>query len=679
MLFWVFCSTTHWFNRLSYSEMQIVVPINCVCLLTWAPWVGILNVMYFRRKTTPTGCVVQLIESFRDVEGNPRQRIVVSLGNARLPLSLQAPVAQGVEEHLRGRVDLFRFGVDEDTGHWIDYVIRRIDAKPAGVEAGAKKDTGMIDGVLVDKIEHETTTELGPELVALHAWRKLGMDSFLQALGFNELQRMTALASVINRLVDPVSEHRLAPWVAHSSLAELVGEKVLRDGDDRYYRVSDNLLHHRDVIEGMLRERQADLFSLDRTIVLYDLTNTHFEGVCRDNPKAKRGRNKQKRHDCPQVVIGMVFDGDGFELAHRVFEGTQSDSKSLVMMVDALREAVGHGDVGVAAAPGATPLVIVDAGVATRQNLRLLGTRGFSYLVNDSRRGRTKYADLFKETDGFEMIAGRGKRPSVMVRIVQEHEVERKECSDEGLQISEQLVLCKSAARSEKERAIISRAEERFREDLEQLARRVREGRLVDVEKVQRSVGGLQRKHRRVARYYDVEVNDIAKRTRSLSWHRKDEVLAQMEPLYGCYVLRTNQRELEAAQLWSLYITLTRAEEGFRALKSNLGLRPNRHQKEHRVEGHIFISILAYHLMCYIMRVLEDEGDNRHWETIRRVLQSHSYTTMILPTKQGKVYRVRKAGTPEECQKSIYAKLKVDWRNLPSSRTVFTHKPSETL
>ena len=110
------------------------------------------------------------------------------------------------------------------------------------------------------------------------------------------------------------------------------------------------------------------------------------------------------------------------------------------------------------------------------------------------------------------------------------------------------------------------------------------------------------------------------------------------------------------------------AEDGFRSLKGDLGLRPNYHQIERRVEGHIWITIMAYHLLSWIQGMLRQSGDNRRWATIRRVLQTHCYTTLIVPIKGGKTYRIRKAGEPEEGQKTIYDKIKVNWKDLPKTK-----------
>lgn len=621
--------------------------------------------MYFRIKKTSSGHVLQFVESCRSKQGTPRQRIIVSLGNAAIPKCHWSQIAAAITDYLHAQENIFSKTYPKEIQEWIDYIKRRIATK---VDSSEKADEVHVDGVILDRVEHSITSELGPELAGLHAWKRLRIDELLKDLGFNALQRKTAAISVINRLVSPVSERSLETWVPQTALPELLGEDVLRQGKDRYYRISDRLLEYQKPIEAHMRNQQQKLFNLNRTVLLYDLTNTHFEGACRNNPKAAYGKNKQKRNDCPQVVVGMVFDGDGFELGHKVFEGNQSDSKSLVKMLETLEEAVTDTDCG-GDAGAVKPIVILDGGIATHSNLAVLRKKGFSYLVNDSRRCRITYKEQFNDESSFDEIPGRGKKPPVQVSFIEEERDGATEGKD-TVPEKEYVVLCKSAARGKKEKAIVSNAEKRYLDNLEKLSKRISSGKLVDMEKVQRSIGRIQAKNSRVQRYYTVKVTG-SDRAEKLVWQRKDAELNDAEKLYGCYVLRTDMNTLSKVELWQLYITLTRAEDGFQALKRDLGLRPNRHHIESRVDAHINITVLAYQLMCYLNRILEEKGDYRDWDTIRRVLQTHSYTTIVLPTKNGKVYHIRKASHPEECQKEIYMNLGVDWHNLPTMKNQY--------
>ena len=468
----------------------------------------------------------------------------------------------------------------------------------------------MIDGVLINQISHTHSTSLGPTLLGLRVWENLGMPEFLNSLGFNKKQCDSAAVTVINRLVEPVTENFLQEnWLPNSALPDLLGEGILKGTKDRFYNVSDKLLHNQGAIERHLREAQASHFGLTRTLVLYDLTNTHFEGECKDNRKAKRGKNKQKRNDCCQVVVGMMFDEFGFELGHKTFEGNLNDSKSLVEMVELLGH-ISSEDENLASSM--KPLIIIDAGVATKENLNRLHAEGYNYLVNDSRRKRSAYRDAFNDDSGFTKIPDRFKngreKPPVKVKIIEETVTEKKgveeQHPDENTPISqhetirkEYLVLCKSNARRNKELAIVSNAEKRFLQELKELSERIDKGRLKDTVKIERAIGRIRAKHTRASCFYQVtlvteqpsdpsskSVQTKSKKKKKtpalaavksiLKWQRDDQRYNDSHDLLGCYVLRTDRLDLTAEQYWQLYIGLTYAEDGFRELKSNLGLRP---------------------------------------------------------------------------------------------------------
>jgi len=618
--------------------------------------------MFFRLKPTRSGQVLKLIESYRDDTARSRHRAVASLGDAPLAPTDWKLIAKAVEDRLYGRDSMFQRNLNEEQQQWIDRIVRQVNSEGRWhpfAEVSGKAE--VIDGVRADAVSHTDTAELGPVLVGWEIWNRLGMRALLAGLGFNRCQTQAAAISVINRLVAPSSEHSLLDWYRRTGLPELMGNQLRGAGDDRFYRVSDLLLARQGEIERHLRERQRSLFNLERTVLLYDLTNTHFEGLCQRNPKAKRGANKQKRNDCAQIVVGMVFDQFGFEMAHKVFEGNRNDGTSLLDMIEALSATVAEG--------GKKPLVVMDAGVASRKNLKLLHTHGFGYLVNDTRGQRSHYLAAFREQMGFQVVPGREGKEPVWVRVMKDpHATDQEDVP------AERVVLCKSQPRGNKELAIVSNAERRFLDALEKLASRVEHKRLKDRSKVEQAIGRIQARHPRARRFYRIELADGDKGLR-LTWTRDDALRQETTDLCGCYVLRTDEQTLNQHQLWELYISLSQAEDGFKALKSNLGLRPNRHQTEERVDAHVFICVLAYHLLRNILWTLEQEGDNRNWETLNGVLRTHCYTTILLPTRSGQTHRIRKAGQPEECQKAIYKHLGIAWDSLPRNRSLIGTAP----
>lgn len=642
--------------------------------------------MFLRTKITPTGSVLQLVESYRDAEQRPRQRILASLGDVSIPEDLRSIIQRGVESRLSGQVDLTLDDMSTEVIGWIDRIVRQCDRRvPAARQPTTTAPTttssqttflsdseaaesvatagvcdDVIDGVLAAQVTHQDTATLGPVLVAQHAWAALQMPACLSQLGFPVSVQQAIAVEVINRLVDPVSEHALPSWVPTTALAEVLNAQHLPGGCDGYYRACDRLLLHRKAIAAHLRQQERTHFNLQRTILLYDLTNTYFEGPMKDNERAKHGKSKEKRNDCPQVVVGMVFDEHGFELGHEIFDGNMNDGKSLVHMVEHLRASV---DSEPSILAPHRPLVIVDGGIATAANRTLFQDSGFDFLANDSRPGRSKYAAYFEDDSTFTQIPDRSGTAAVAVKMIADPLAADSATADT-------LILCKSAGRREKELAIVSSAERRFLDDIARLNVTITKGKRVTPSVIQASVARILARHPRVARHYTVDLTMVEKKTTAVVYQRKTDSYDEATKLHGCYVLRTCSKRLEdPADWWNLYMTLSRAEAGFRALKSDLGLRPIRHQRTDRGDSHILVSVLAYHLLQFITFTLGQLGDHRSWGTLRRVLSTHCYTTIVLPTNTGKIHRLRLPGDPDQAQAHIYTALGITWKNLPRYRT----------
>jgi transposase len=440
-------------------------------------------------------------------------------------------------------------------------------------------------------------------------------------------------------------------------LPGLLGPETLNLYLDCLYRAGDKLIGAGGKIEEHLRSSVLSVLDAKRTVLLYDLTNTHFEGLCESNPLACRGKNKQKRNDCPQIVVGMVFDEHGFVVSHRVFAGNQSDSRSLPEMIRAMREAISSDGT----LPFADTTVILDGGLASKANLVHLKGSGFHYIVHDKRPLRKNWSEEFDDS-GFTAIPDRDNDEEVLVRTVG---IPPEEPGDQP----ETALLCRSAGRREKEKAILSMAETRLLEDLRKLEARARKSRKMTVDGLGQAVGRIRERRVRAARYYEITVSESPKP--AVSWKRKDDLADQADDLLGCYVLRTDRTDLGPEALWRLYMTLNTAEDGFRTLKSDLSLRPMFHQLEDRVRAHVLITVVAYQLTRYVMFKLRQAGDRRSWSTLRRILSTHCYATMIFPRPDGSAIRIRRPGVPDAVQKEIYSSIGIDGlRGLPVNKTV---------
>jgi transposase len=226
----------------------------------------------------------------------------------------------------------------------------------------------------------------------------------------------------------------------------------------------------------------------------------------------------------------------------------------------------------------------------------------------------------------------------------------------------EKLIACISKEREKKEKSIISKSEEKYLESLKKLEASISKGSIKDSKKIHTKIGRLKERHNRISRYYKVIFED-----KKLQWERKDAAYEEAVEMSGGYILKSSRKDLSDEEIWHLYIMLTKVESGFRTLKSDLGLRPVFHQKKSRGDGHIFITVLAYHLLHWIETTIKRGGENISWRTILQATQTHSYTTIVLPTKNNGTIRIRKQSIPDIYQKELYKLLGVECDKLPET------------
>lgn len=496
------------------------------------------------------------------------------------------------------------------------------------VESADINDFQEID---VNSLEMVRPRSVGVEHAALAALSWLGMPDILEGVGFNGIHRNCALGSIIARIASPGSELSTWRWLQERSA---VGELLDVDFEAvplmRLYRVSDLLVRQRDKIEKQLFERINDLFSLPVTVTLYDLTNTYFEGEMAGNAKARFGRSKEKRSDCPLVTLGLVLDGSGFVRRSRMFEGNVYEASTLEGMLK-----------GLDAPPGA--MVIMDRGIATQANIDWLVEHHYRYLVVSREKNRH-----FDECQATETSTA-GKETIKIQRVVSEDK-------------SEVRLYCYSEKRSEKESAMSERFSQRFEEGLTKLAAGLQKSRSdKSHDKLLARVGRLQEKSHGIGRHYFITVttDESGKKAVSLTWEKKPVDGTQLTHP-GVYCLRTNETDWDESSLWQTYTMLTDLEAVFRCLKSELGLRPVFHHKEHRAEGHLFITVLAYQAVHAIRNKLKERGVSTSWSGLREILSVQQRVTATFRQRDGKTLHVRKATVAEPKLKEIYDKLGLD-------------------
>jgi transposase len=529
-------------------------------------------------------------------------------------------------------------------------------ARPSCPRPRVPRPAGDAITIHADQVEIDDVREAGPVHVGHQMWQALTLDAILARAGLSARARLLTEIMTLNRLVSPASEHAMPDWIRRTALADILGTDFSTLSDEALYRNLDRLHPQRAAIEQALAARERTLFNLDDTVYLYDLTSTYFEGQCPLNPQAKRGYSRDHRPDCKQVVIGLVLDRDGFPKAHEVFDGNRQDRSTMADMLARLEERTGRQG-------GAT--VVVDRGMAFAENLAQIRARGHHYLVAARYPERGVHQDAFADTaDWTEVIRVPSPRNpgQKKTRVF----IKRQVVGDEVH------ILCRSDARVEKDRAIRDKHEQRLLADLGKLEARVAQSRLRDASKVQEAIGRLKERYPRVARYYAITY-DAA--THTLSWAEQTEKKTAASTLDGTYLLKTDRQDLADDEVWRLYILLTRVEAAFRAMKSPLMERPIFHHLEHRVQTHIFLCVLAYHLLVAIEKRFLDQGVHTSWATLREQLSTHQVMTVVLPATTGRTLRIRKSSTPEASHREIYRTLRMPQEVM---RPVKTWSPAQS-
>jgi transposase len=587
-----------------------------------------------------------LVESVLTPKG-PRQKTICSLGSlAPAPRKRWLELARKVHDSLEGQGSLL-----EPDPHLETLAGKARSAKPR-TPAPAPEE---VLSVQTEGVRTEQPREAGPVHVGHQLWGRLGLNEILEGLGFSPRARVLTEAMTLNRLIAPASEHAMPSWMRRTALADILECDLDTLADDSLYRNLDRLHPERERIETELAAREKTLFNLQDTIYLYDLTSTYFEGRCPLNPQARRGYSRDGRPDCKQLVVGLVLDRDGFPRAHEVFEGNLQDRASLDGMLTALEKRTGRRGGGT---------VIVDRGMAYEENLEQIRAHGHHYLVAARQPERMEWLAEYEKEEGWEEVVRppsplnpAQKKSRVVVRRVEKGE--------------EVHVLCIGEERVEKDRAIREKHEARLRADLERLQQRIARGHLKDEAKIHEAIGRLKERYPRVARYYAMLYDP---ESRVLRWEENVERKALAASLDGGYVLKTDRKDLSAEEIWRLYILLTRVEDAFRDMKSPLAERPIFHHLQHRAETHIFLCVLAYHLLVAIGKSFLDQGLHTSWKTLRETLSTHQVVTVVLPATNGGVLKIRKGTTPEPAHAEIYRVLSVP-REVMAARKWWVRPP----
>ena len=598
----------------------------------------IRRVPHKNRKNHKEYYTYKLVESIRTERG-PRQRDILNLGvGFDLPKDKWKDLANCIEEIISGQKSLFDYPKEITTlaRRYARKIIRE-QAPVIAERQDTEPDYATID---LNSVEDEEARTVGAEHVVYETIKQLGIDRKLKELGLNRHQVAASLGVIAGRMIVPGSERATHCWLQNvSALDELMGVDFSNLSLDRVYKVSDWLLKHKQSLEEHLRRTEGQLFALEEKIILYDLTNTFLEGTGKYNPKARYGRSKEKRSDCPLVTLGLVLDMYGFPKKSQIFDGNVSEPKTLETMIGELA----GGEVS--ENPLIKPTVVLDAGIASEKNLLWLKDKHYPYIVVSRKKKKEIPSDV-------TMVAVK-KDDNTNTVFVQAGLSKSKETDELEL-------YCHSTDKERKEESINTKFQERFEDELQKArnALHLRNG-TKRYDKVVERIGRLKERFKLVSHHYNVSIekDTETQKAKNITWpHKKTEKTS------GIYCLRTNRKDLDEQKIWDIYTMLTDIEDAFRCMKSELGLRPIYHQKEIRCDGHIFITLLAYHLLHTIRFQLRQKGVRFCWTTIRRQLSTQVRITTTMKRQDGKVIRIRKSSKAEPVHQVIYDALNLAYQ-----------------
>lgn len=507
-----------------------------------------------RKKNGKKHTYWSLVESIRTAKGS-RHRVVAYLGELK---SSEKNGWAKLGQHLRGEAKTKR---PERT---------LFDPPPF---VCPREDEPVL--VKLSGIKLERTRDFGDVWLALGLWRMLGLDTLLESLmpAGREQVPWPVMASIlaIARLCEPSSElHIEEKWYPRTALDDLLGVEPISVHTTRLYETLDHLLPHKEAIEKHLRTRLGELFDLKCDLLLYDVTSTYFEGEAAGNPLAKRGYSRDSRGDRPQVCIGLVVTEEGIPLGYEVFAGNTHDSKTVQQIIETMERKYGKSK----------RVWVMDRGMVSEANLKFLQDRGGKYILGTPKQLLKTFEHHLIEQDWVEAQAG------VEVKLV------------DGPEGCEKFLLARSNDRRAKEQAMHQKFTERLEAGLKKMQKSAENGRLKDAAQANEQLGRLKEKNWRASHVFDVSIKKLStprdKQHLEITFQPNAKFASWNELSAGCYLLRSNLTDIDAATLWKRYIQLTEAEWAFRICKDELEIRPIWHHKQDRVLAHILVCFLAY-------------------------------------------------------------------------------------
>jgi hypothetical protein len=636
--------------------------------------------MYFKisMRTNPDTGVYsgyyRLVESYRNAQDRVCHRTILNVGHLD---NLTPDQLNQIRRILTQKVDnccnpLFEVPFTDDpiVNQYVETLYNRMVAEKRidvlnvkNIQSGniKGKDIQAID---INSIRSKDVKEVGAEWLSYQAVNQLQIGNFLANQGWNSDDIKLALTHIISRAVYPASELETTRWIKeNSAVCEVTGYDAESITKDKLYRISHRLFSVQKELELHLSQKTNELFDIQDKILLYDLTNTYFEGRKEGSIFAKHGRSKEKRSDAKLIVLALVVNPQGFIKYSAILKGNMTDSKTLKNMILELRNKT--------SSHAQKALVVIDAGIATEENLAMIVESGFDYLCVSRSNIKNYSVDA-----GSSCVAVTDNRK----RRIELCNVKTENSTDYYLKVQ-------SPTKELKERSMNELFKTCFEEGLQRIADGLKKkGGVKREDKVHERIGRLKQKYPSIHRYYDIWVEaesrlDIdnekdANQNRtvcSLRWSIKEGV--DINARSGIYFLRTSLKTCTEQDVWTFYNTIREIEATFRVLKTDLDLRPIYHKNDDSTMAHLHLGLLAYWVVNTIRHQLKQKSVNHGWKEIVRLMNTQKAVTTVAQNVHDQVIIIRRCSEPTQRVRQIFDVLK--YKHTPFVKKKFVVHKSE--
>jgi hypothetical protein len=639
--------------------------------------------MYFKvsMRTNPETKIYsgyyRLVESYRTNEDRVYHRTILNAGYLD---ELTVDQINLIQKILTAKVKnydqaLFELPYTDDTAvlHYVDKFYKRmvaekrIDVLVEEKEKKASKSGKDLQTIDINSIRNKDVREIGAEWLSYQAMNQLQIASFLEHQGWSQNDIKLAQSHIISRAVYPASELETTRWIKeNSSVCELTGYDMDTLTKDQLYRISKKLYAEKDALEQHLSVRTNELFDIEDKIMLYDLTNTYFEGRKLGSKLAQYGRSKEKRNDAKLVVLALVVNPEGFIKYSSILEGNMADCKTLEGMINKLRIKT--------SASAKKALVVIDAGIATEENLAMIKAKGYDYLCVS--RSNLKTYNIEAATSSVTVTDNKKQKIDL--------------CRVKSGRNTDYYLKVESQAKKSKERSMNEKFRSGFETGLQNIAGSLsKKGGVKQEDKVYERIGRLKQKYPSIHRYFDIEVDvkeDVEPQRKkkevpldqqkkkivtAIRWAIKQDI--DINARSGVYFLRTSLQANTEEIVWQFYNTIREIEATFRTLKTDLDLRPIYHKKDNSTMAHLHLGLQAYWVVNTIRHQLKKEGIHSGWREIVRTMNTQKAVTTLAQNVQEEVIMIRRCSEPNPQVRKIYDALKYKYAPFKKKKSV-VHK-----